>query len=144
MKYMLLLLSVFITTSVWAGDLAVAPAAMKADVMKTAPAVATGAIIEFKGTKEDVGTLLDELEKTALYKENACFHSSEKRTTETTQITCASASGALMDYLLKNAQDKVTWHISPAPMLKACPAGCYLMPCPITTKCCRLTTHQPC
>lgn len=138
-KKILLLLSVLIVSAAWAGEPAVAPAA---DTAKTAPEA--GVTVELKGTGDQVRALLAELEKSELYGADACYVSSAK-TSKTTKVTCAKASGRLLDFLLANTPAKVSWQVSPAPMLKAiCPPGCYMMPCPISYKCCRLTTHQPC
>lgn len=123
MKKILLSLSTLIVASVWAGW------ALAADA---------GVVIELKGSAKSVHALLADLEKEAVYKDAAC--SLDKKSGKTTKVICATADGALLNFLSRNAPTGVRWSISGTAtqvmsVTRSCPTGCALKTCNGVTTC---------
>lgn len=103
-----------------------------------------GVTIELKGPDQSVAALAAKLEKDPAHKAASC--GSAKAAGGTTKIDCARADSGLMAFLSKNELATVQWSISSSVAGdRPCPAGCALMPCPSTVKCCTIATpHLPC
>jgi hypothetical protein len=127
MKHKLMMLLALIVAPAWAAE-----TAMPANA--PAPAAQTAVTVELSGSAKDVRGLLAELEKDAVYKDSGCSAKPMKKSAKTARIGCTSAGGALLDYLGKNAPNKVHWSISGAatlmmPTTSNCPTGCALTTC---------------
>lgn len=125
---LLMLLLASIIAPAWAGEIAA-----------LAPTTQTTVAIHLSGSAQGVRALLAGLEKDPVYEGSGCSSGKPMaKSAKTAKIICTNASGALLEYLIRNTPSKVRWSISSVTTLylssclrQTCSGatGCYLSRC---------------
>jgi len=132
MKHKLMMLLTLIVTPTWAAETA------------TPLPAQTSVTIQLSGSSKSVQALQLALTKDVVYADAECSSKPMKKSAQSTSIKCTKATGALLDYFVKNTPPNVRWSISKAIkakavlcMRKTCSGvtGCFTKTCAVCSPC---------